>query len=231
MIKLISDRPTRVLPCCRSVIFFPAGRTPAGKKMTLRQHGRSRVVYRLHTEVGILAHKSVFPDFHGSREIPTFVRSPKHITDGCILIAYPYLSLSLFLRHREDTDDTSEHISARSCPSLSLFKTTRTHGTRASTSVLARVLLSLSSRPRGRTGHERAHRCSLVPSSLSLQDHADARDTSEHIGARSCPHLSLFKTARTHRTRASTSVLARVLYVLIPLPSTPWGHRGHERAH
>src|SRR5882762_3834295 len=156
MIKLISDRPTRDLPCCRSVIFFPAGVLPAGKKMTLRQHGRSRVVYRLHTEVGILAHKSVFPDFHGSREIPTFVRSPKHITDGCILIAYPYLSLSLFLRHREDTHDTSEHISAHSCPSL-----------------------SLSSRPRGHTGHERAHWCSLVSSSL-------------------------FKTVRTHRTQAST---------------------------
>src|SRR5882762_6166234 len=233
MIKLISDRPTRDLPCCRSVIFFPAGVLPAGKKMTLRQHGRSRVVYRLHTEVGILAHKSVFPDFHGSREIPTFVRSPKHITDGCILIAYPYLSLSLFLRHREDTDDTSEHISARSCPSLSLFKTTWTHGTQASTSVLARVLISLSSRPRGRTGHERAHRCSPVSCmslSLSLRRHGDIEDTSEHISARSCPCLFLFDTARTHRTRASTSVLARVLYVLIPLPSTPWGHRGHERA-
>ena len=202
--------------------------------MTLRQHGRSRVVYRLHTEVGILAHKSVFPDFHGSREIPTFVRSPKHITDGCILIAYPYLSLSLFLRHREDTDDASEHISARSCPSLSLFKTTRTHGTRASTSVLARVLISLSSRPCGRTGHERAHLCSPVSCmslSLSLRRHGDTEDTSEHISARSCPHLSLFDTARTHRTRASTSVLACVLYVLIPVPSVPWGHRGHERAH
>src|SRR5882762_7156298 len=136
----------------------------------------------------------------------------------------------------------------------SSFDTARTPTTRASTLVLARVLLSLSSRPRGRTGHERAHRCSLVSFSLSsrprgrtgherahrcslvsfslsLQDHADARDTSEHISARSCPHLSLFDTARTHRTRASTSVLARVLYVLIPLPSTPWGHRGHERAH
>src|SRR5882762_8223809 len=66
--------------------------------------------------------------------------------------------------------------------------------------------------------------------SLSLQDHADARDTSEHISARSCPHLSLFDTTRMHRTRASTSVLARVLYVLIPVPSMPWGHRGHERA-
>src|SRR5882762_247670 len=231
MIKLISDRPTRDLPCCRSVIFFPAGVLPAGKKMTLRQHGRSRVVYRLHTEVGILAHKSVFPDFHGSREIPTFVRSPKHITDGCILIAYPYLSLSLFLRHREDTDDTSEHISARSCPSLSLFKTTRTHGTRASTSVLARVLLSLSSRPRRRTGHERAHQCSLVPSSLSLRHRADAQDTSEHIGARPCPvcpYPSPFDAMGTSRTRASTLVLA---HVLVSFSSTPRGRTGHERAH
>src|SRR5882762_2938745 len=67
--------------------------------------------------------------------------------------------------------------------------------------------------------------------SLSLRHRADAQDTSEHISARSCPHLSLFDTARTHRTRASTSVLARVLYVLIPVPSTPWGHPGHERAH
>src|SRR5882762_3262839 len=165
MIKLISDRPTRDLPCCRSVIFFPGGVLPAGKKMTLRQHGRSRVVYRLHTEVGILAHKPVFPDFHGSREILTFVQSPKHITDGCILIAYPYLSLSLFLRHREDTDDAN---------------------------VLTRVLLSLSSRPRGHMGHERAHRCSLVSFCLSLQDHADAWDMSEHISAHSCPSLSLF---------------------------------------
>src|SRR5882762_847022 len=200
MIKLISDRPTRDLPCCRSVIFFPAGVLPAGKKMTLRQHGRSRVVYRLHTEVGILAHKSVFPDFHGSREIPTFLRSPKHITDGLILIShYP-----------------------------SSFDTARTPTTRASTLVLARVLLSLSSRPRGRTGHERAHRCSLVSFSLSLQDHADARDTSEHIGARSCPHLSLFKTTRTHGTRASTLVLARAL---ISLSSRLCGRTGHERAH
>src|SRR5882762_5242141 len=112
----------------------------------------------------------------------------------------------------------------------SSFDTARTPMTRASTLVLTRVLLSLSSRPRGRTGHEQAHRCSLVSSSLSLQDRADAQDTSEHISARSCPCFSLFDTARTHRTRASTFVLARVLYVLIPVPSTPWRHRGHERA-
>src|SRR5882762_4654933 len=175
--------------------------------------------------------KSVFPDFHGSREILTFVWSPKHITDGCILIAYPYLSLSLFLRHHEDTDNTSEHISARLCPSLSLFKTTWTHGTRASTSVLARVLLSLSSRPRGRTGHERAHRCSLVPSSLSLRHRADAQDTSEHIGARSCPvcpYPSPFDAMGTSRTRASTLVLA---HVLVSFSLTLCGRTGHERAH
>src|SRR5882762_8503512 len=143
------------------------------------------------------------------------------------------VSFSLSLQDHADARDTSEHISARSCPSLSLFKTTQTHGTRASTSVLARALISLSSTPRGRTGHERAHRCSPVSCmslSLSLRRHGDIEDTSEHISAHSCPCLFLFDTARTHRTRASTSVLARVLYVLIPLPSTPWGHRGHERA-
>src|SRR5882762_3235665 len=201
MIKLISDRPTRDLPCCRSVIFFPAGRTPAGKKMTLRQHGRSRVVYRLHTEVGILA---VFPDFH---EVGKY-----QLLCGVLNTLLMGVSLSLIL--------ISHYPSS--------FDTARTPTTRASTLVLARVLLSLSSRPRGRTGHERAHRCSLVSFSLSLQDHADARDTSEHIGARSCPHLSLFKTTRTHGTRASTSVLARAL---ISLSSRPRGRTGHERAH
>src|SRR5882762_2488901 len=54
---------------------------------------------------------------------------------------------------------------------------------------------------------------------------------SEHISARSCPCLSLFDTAQTHRTRASTSVLTHVLYVLIPVPLAPWGHRGHKQAH
>src|SRR5882762_2463553 len=87
----------------------------------------------------------------------------------------------------------------------SSFDTVRTPTTRASTLVLTRVLLS-----------------------LSLQDHADTRDMSEHIGARSCPHLSLFKTVRTHRTRASTLVLARAL---VSLSSTPRGRTGHERAH
>src|SRR5882762_5121320 len=67
--------------------------------------------------------------------------------------------------------------------------------------------------------------------SLSLRRHGDTEDTSEHISARLCPCLSLIGSARTHRTRVSTSVLTRVLYVLIPVPSTPWGHPGHERAH
>src|SRR5882762_5599562 len=80
---------------------------------------------------------------HRSREIPTFVQSPKHITDGCIPITYPYLSLFLFLRHREDTNNMSKHISACSCPCLSLFNTARMHRTRASTSMLTHVLYVL----------------------------------------------------------------------------------------
>src|SRR5882762_4817995 len=67
--------------------------------------------------------------------------------------------------------------------------------------------------------------------SLSLQHHGDTEDTSEHISARLCPCLSLISSAWTHRTRVSTSVLTRVLYVLVPVPSTPWGHPGHKRAH
>src|SRR5882762_7922265 len=113
----------------------------------------------------------------------------------------------------------------------SSFDTARTPTTRASTLVLARVLLSLSSRPRGRTGHERAHRCSLVSSSLSLQDHADARDTSEHIGARPCPvcpYPSPFDAMGTSRTRASTLVLA---HVLVSFSSTPRGRPGNGREH
>src|SRR5882762_7254831 len=164
------------------------------------------------------------------------------------------MSLSLSLRHRAEAQDTSEHISARSCPCFSLFNTARTHRTRASTLVLARVLyvlIPVPSTPWGHRGHERALMCSLVSSSLSLQARADAQDTSEHIGARPCPVcpypcpfdamgtprtrastnvltrvlISLFKTARTHRTRASTSVLARVLYV----PICPFDAMGTPR--
>src|SRR5882762_5846723 len=87
----------------------------------------------------------------------------------------------------------------------SSFDTARTPTTRASTNMLACVLLS-----------------------LSLQDHADARDMSEHISAHSCPCFSLFKTTWTHGTRASTLVLARAL---VSLSSRPCGRTGHERAH
>src|SRR5882762_6390512 len=136
----------------------------------------------------------------------------------------PHLSLFKTVRmHR-----TSEHISARSCPCFSLFDTARTHRTRASTLVLARVLyvlIPVPSTPWGHRGHERALMCSLVSLSLSLRHCADAQDTSEHISARSCPCLSLFDTARTHRTRASTSVLARVL---VSLSSALRGRTGHE---
>ena len=169
------------------------------------------------------------------------------------------MSLSLSLRRHGDTEDTSKHISAHLCPHLSLFDTAQTHRTRASTLVLTRVLyvlIPVPSMPWGHRGHKRALMCSLVSSSLSLQDHVDTqdmsehisahpcpvcpylsfrrhgdtKDTSEHISAHSCPCLLLFYTAWMHRTQASTSVLTCVLYILIPVPLMPWGHRGHERA-
>src|SRR5882762_10209320 len=144
------------------------------------------------------------------------------------------MSLSLSLRHRADAQDTSEHISARSCPYLSLFDTARTHRTRASTSVLARVLyvlIPVPPTPWGHRGHERALMCSLVSLSLSLQHCADAQDTSEHIGAHLCPvcpYPCPLDAMGTLRTRASTNVLTRVL---ISLSLPPRGHTGHERAH
>src|SRR5882762_8335982 len=78
MIKLISDRLTHDLPCCRSVIFFPAGVLPAGKKMTLQQRGRSRAIHCL-------------SDFHGNQGISTFVRSLNTL-HTCFVC--PYLSLT-----------------------------------------------------------------------------------------------------------------------------------------
>ena len=62
--------------------------------------------------------------------------------------------------------------------------------------MLVCVHISISSTSHGHTGHKRAHRCSL------------------------CPYFSFFDTARTYRTRSSTSVLGRVLYVPILVPST-----------
>src|SRR5882762_7401498 len=67
--------------------------------------------------------------------------------------------------------------------------------------------------------------------SLSLQHRADAQDTSEHISARSCPHLSLFDTARMPRTRASTPVLASVLCVLISVSLDSQNSSEHIGAH
>src|SRR5882762_8010053 len=64
----------------------------------------------------------------------------------------------------------------------SSFDTTRTPTTRVSTLVLAHALVSLSSTLRGHTGHKRAHLCSPVSLSLSLQHRTDAQDMSEHIG-------------------------------------------------
>src|SRR5882762_545172 len=125
MIKLISDRLTHDLPCCRSVIFFPAGVLPVGKKMTLRQRGRSCAIHHL-------------SDFHGNRGIPTFVQSLNTL-HTCFVC--PYLSLT---------------------PTTDLLQM---HRTRASTSVLARVLYIRNPVPSlpGHLGHERAHRAHSCP--------------------------------------------------------------------
>src|SRR5882762_5763059 len=108
MIKLISDRPTCDLPCCQSVIFFPAGRTPAGKKMTLRQCGRSRARLSSVAETDLITYKLSISS-----------------TSMC-------LCLPLSFTYYVDAEDTSEHTGARSCllhPYLSLFDTARTQRT------------------------------------------------------------------------------------------------------
>src|SRR5882762_6013599 len=99
--------------------------------------------------------------------------------------------------------------------------------------------------------------CSLVSSSLSLQDRVDAQDTSEHIGAHPCPvcpylsfqhhgdtedmseHISArlcpcpcpFNTMGTPRTRVSTPVLASVLCVLISVSLDSQNSSEHIGAH
>src|SRR5882724_7126994 len=143
------------------------------------------------------------------------------------------VSLFLSLRHRADAQDTSEHKCARPCPVCPYscpFDSVGTPRTRASTLVLARVLISLSLTPRGCTGHGRAHWClpvSRISVSLSLRRHTDVQDTSEHTCARPCLvclYSCPFDTTGTPRTQASTHVRARVL---ISLSSTPHGRTGH----
>src|SRR5882724_1522506 len=144
------------------------------------------------------------------------------------------MSLFMSLRHHRDTQGTSEHTGARSCPYLALFDTARTYRTRVSTLVFARVpyiRIPVPSMPYGCTRHERAHLCSPMSCMslfMSFRHCRDTQDTSEHTCAHSCPYLTLFDTTRTHRTRASTLVLARAL---ISLSSTPCRHTGHEQAH
>ena len=117
----------------------------------------------------------------------------------------PYLALFF---HCADALDTSEHIGAHQCP------------------VCPYLCLST---PCGRTGHERAHRCSSVSCmsiSLSLQNRADVWDTSKV-----CLYSCSFGTMRTHRSRASTLLLTCVLYVPILVLSTLHRCTGHERVH
>jgi len=118
----------------------------------------------------------VFPDFHGSREIPTFEQSLNTL-HRCFVC--PYLSLTPTLtyfrcaghkrapmcsfvptsippQHGVNTQDTSEHTGACSClvyPYLSFF---------------------------GCPEHRRAHWCLPVSLFLSFRHHTDAQYMSEH---------------------------------------------------
>src|SRR5882724_9465626 len=70
--------------------------------------------------------------------------------------------------------------------------------------------------------------------SCSLRHCTDVQDMGEHTGVCPCPicpYPCLFDAVWTYKTRASTLVLAHVLYVFIHVLSTPRGHPGHERAH
>src|SRR5882762_7736879 len=153
-------------------------------------------------------------------------------------------SLTLSLRHCGDVQNTGEHRCARSCPYSSLFDTMRTHRTRASTvcSLVSCVSLSqflwtpmswtsltLSLRHRGDIQDTSEHISARSCPYFFLRHLADTQDMSEHTGARSClvcPSLSHFLW--TPSTRASINVLAHVLDISNPVPSTPWGHPGHE---
>src|SRR5882762_5661983 len=66
--------------------------------------------------------------------------------------------------------------------------------------------------------------------SLSLRHCGDIQDTGEHVSARSFPYFSLRHHADAQDTSEHT-VLAHVLDVSTPVPSTLRGHPGHGRAH
>src|SRR5882762_5016564 len=84
---------------------------------------------------------------------------------------------------RERDKDTSEHISARSCPRCphgAEGTGIRTYRTRASTDVLARVLCVRAVSKRERQGHERALMCSLVSCASARCRRERNKGTSEH---------------------------------------------------
>src|SRR5882762_3070380 len=132
------------------------------------------------------------------------------------------MSLFLSFRHHADVQDTSEHwCSLVSCVSLPCYLWMPR--ARASTLVLARVLISLFSTPCRCTVHERAPVLARVLCVLTLLS-LDSQSTDEHIGAHLCPYFSLFNTMQMHSTQASTFVLACVLSVSL----APCRQTGHE---
>src|SRR5882762_3199283 len=229
----MDDSLAHDLPHCRSVIFFPAGRTPAGKKMTLQQRSRSRarlssvaisykpsiscyhtvsisppsilttLMQRTQASTLVLARVFCVPIFPSS----TPRGCPGHERAyWCSLVLWA--SFSLPLQRPADSQGTSEHTGARPCPVCPLFY--------------------VPSTPCGCAGHERARQCLPVSCTSFFPCPFDIRSTRRTrvstpvlacvlIVIFSCP----FDTRSTHRTRASTLVLARVLISLFDIPWMP----------
>src|SRR5882762_8380700 len=179
----MDDSLAHDLPHCRSVIFFPAGRTPAGKKMTLQQRSRSRarlssvaisykpsiscyhtvsisppsilttLMQRTRASTLVLARVFCIPIFPSS----TLCGCPGHERAyWCSLVLWA--SFSLPLQRPADSQGTSEHTGARPFPVIIFFS--------------------------------------------PLRHPVDAQDTSEHTGARPCPVCPLFYVPSTPRGRA-----------------------------
>jgi len=142
----------------------------------------------------------------------------------------------LSLRYPVDAQDTSEHTGARPCPVClfsCLFDIPWTRRTRTSTPVLAvscKYFFFLSLQHpmdmQDTSKHTGARLCPLCLYFLSFRhpDLMDTQDTSEHTGACLCPvylFSCIFDILWTHRTRASTLVLAHVLISLSNIPRTP----------
>jgi len=168
------------------------------------------------------------------------------------------ISLFVCFRLHVDAQDMSEHICAHPCPCLSLFDSVRMPRTRASTDVLACVLVFslfdamrmprtwvstdvltcvlvfLSSMPHGCPGHKRAQMCSPVSLSLCLGLLVDAEHEQAHLFVSWVLLLLLFLPPEVDaRTWVSTPVLAvswASLFLPVQDPMNAQGMSEHTSA-